>query len=227
MKELILALIPLAVIATLQPPQVISFLFLLQTQRGKANALAYLAGMSVFRLAIGGVFWALASNVEATVESAGSEFGPLVGTVLAVLGLLLLVYALRRIFSAQDEDQATVSWLDKLDSISWPQSFVVGLSFLALDPKDWITDIAAVNLIAEADLSGSASLLTYLGYILLAQLLLITMFVITMALPRKSQSFLTGLNNWMKQNDRVIEITVAIIFGLLFLFIGLERIGMY
>jgi len=183
--------------------------------------------MSAFRLAIGGVFWVLISSVEATVESTGSEFGPLVGTVLAVLGLLLLVYALRRIFSAQDEDQATVSWLDKLDSISWPQSFVVGLAFLALDPKDWITDIAAVNLIAEADLNGLASLLTYLGYILLAQLLLIMIFVITIALPRKSQSFLTGLNTWMKQNDRVIEITVAIIFGLLFLFVGLERIGMY
>jgi len=227
MNELILSLVPLAVAATLQPPQIVSFIVLLQTQRGKANALAYLAGMSAFRLAIGAVFWVLASRVEATVESSGSEFGPLVGTVLAVLGLLLLVYALRLIFSAQDEDQAAVSWLDRLDSIAWSQSFAVGLAFLALDPKDWITDIAAINLIAEADLSGSASLLTYLGYILLAQLLLIMMFVITIALPRKSQSFLTELNTWMKQNDRVIEITVAIVFGLLFLFIGLERIGMY
>jgi len=227
MNELILSLVPLAVAATLQPPQVISFVVLLQTQRGKANALAYLAGMSAFRLVIGGVFWVLASHVEATIESAGTEFSPLVGTVLAVLGLLLLVYALRRIFSAPDEDQAAVSWLDKLDAVSWQQAFLVGLAFLALDPKDWITDIAAVNLIADADLSGSANLLTYLGYILLAQFLLIMMFVITIALPRKSQRFLTELNTWMKQNDRVIELAVAIIFGLLFLFIGLERIGMY
>jgi len=227
MNELILSLVPLAVAATLQPPQVISFVVLLQTQRGKANALAYLAGMGAFRLVIGGVFWMLASRVEATVESSGSEFGFLVGIILAFLGLLLLVYALRRIFSAPDEDQAAVSWLDKLDLVSWQQAFLVGLAFLALDPKDWITDIAAVNLIADADLSGSASLLTYLSYILLAQLLLIMMLVITMALPRKSQSFLTELNRWMKQNERVIEITAAIIFGLLFLFIGMERIGMY
>ena len=130
MNELILSLLPLAVAATLQPPQIVSFIVLLQTQRGKANALAYLAGMSTFRLVIGAVFWVLASRVEATVESSGTEFGILVGTVLVVLGLLLLVYALRRIFSATDEDQAAVSWLDKLDSVSWQQAFLVGLAFL-------------------------------------------------------------------------------------------------
>jgi len=227
MNELILALIPLALAATLQPPQLISFLVLLQTQHGEANALAYIAGMSTFRLAIGGTFWVLASSVEAKVESAGTEFGILVGTVLAILGLLLLVYALRRIFSAHDEDQAAVSWLDRLDSVSWPQAFLAGLAFLALDPKDWITDIAAINLIADADLSGFASLLTYLGYILLAQLLLIILFGMTIVLPRKTKSYLTALNTWMEQNDRIIEITVAIFFGLLFLVIGLEHIGVF
>jgi uncharacterized membrane protein len=38
-----------------------------------------------------------------------SEFFILVGSVLLILGLLMLVYALRLVLSAQDEDQAAVS----------------------------------------------------------------------------------------------------------------------
>jgi hypothetical protein len=45
----------------------------------------------------------------------------------------------------------------------------VGVAFLALDPKDWLIDIAAIDLIAAADLSGLQSGLAYLIYIFLAQ----------------------------------------------------------
>lgn len=38
---------------------------------------------------------------------------------------------------------------------------------------------------------------------------------------------LAGLNNWMKAHEKSMEITVAIIFGLLFLVIGLEHIGVF
>lgn len=63
--------------------------------------MADIAGMSTFRLALGSAFWVLVSGVETTVESAASQFRILVGTVLAILGLLMLVYALRWAFSAQ------------------------------------------------------------------------------------------------------------------------------
>ena len=46
MLELLLSLVPLAIAATLQPPQVIALIFLLQTPRGVANGLAYVGGMS-------------------------------------------------------------------------------------------------------------------------------------------------------------------------------------
>jgi len=203
MAELIISLVPLALVATFQPPQLISFLFLLQTQNGAKNALAYIAGMSTFRLALGAVFWVLVSKLETSVESSGGEFSILVGTMLAILGLLMLVNALRKVFSAQDEDQVAASWLDKLDSVSFLQSFLVGLAFLALDPKDWITDIAAVNLIADADLSETTSFWAYITYPD-GPIVALGPLDLDSHPPRQAQRSLAGLNTWMKQQNRII-----------------------
>jgi len=225
MAELILSLIPLAVAAALQPPQVIALVVLLQTRRGAVNGLAYILGMIVFRLLLGGIFWVLLSNVEKTVETRGGNFSLLVGTFIFSLGILMLVHALRKSFSAHGADEATVSWLNKLDNVTPFRAALVGVAFLALDPKDWLVDISVINLIAEADLFRMESLLAFLVYILMAQSLLLIPLILSLFFPQKTQSGLTSFTGWMKRQERVIEIVFALIFGLLFLQIGLEIIG--
>jgi threonine/homoserine/homoserine lactone efflux protein len=225
MTELILSFIPLAIAAALQPPQVIALVVLLQTKRGVVNGLTYIVGMIAFRLLIGGIFWVLISNVEETVESSGGNFSLLVGTVLLVLGILMLVNALRRAFSKHIEDEAAASWLDKLQDVTPVRAFLLGVAFLALDPKDWLVDISAINLIADADMSGLNSLWAYLAYILMAQSLLLIPLILSFFLPQRTQSGLTRFTVWMKRNDRTIEIVFALIFGLLFLQIGLDLLG--
>ena len=227
MTELILSLIPLALAAALQPPQVIALLVLLQTRRGTLNGLTYIIGMIAFRLLLGGSFWVLVSSVEETVETAGGNFNLLVGALLLAVGILMLVYALRRGFSAQGEDEAAASWLDKLEDISPLRAALAGVAFLALDPKDWLVDISAINMIADADLSGLDSLLAFLAYILLAQSLLLIPLVLSAAFKHRAQSGLTRLTAWMKRQERAIEIVFALIFGLLFLYTGLDLLGVW
>ena len=225
MDNLILSLIPLGLAAAFQPPQVIAMLVLLQTKRGMLNGLGYLAGMFLFRLALGLGFWFLASSLEQSVESTGGRFSTLVSGVLVVLGLLLLVNALRSIFSAADEDQTASSWMDRLEDVSPLRAGLVGIAFLALDPKDWITDLAAVNLIADADLSGANNLIAYLIYLLMAFSLLLLPMIYMLVFPKKAKRTLGRLNVWMKQHERGIEIVTAILFGLMFLGIGLGGVG--
>jgi len=227
MVELILSLIPLAVAAALQPPQVLALVVFLQTRRGAVNGLAYILGMIVFRLLLGGIFWVLISTVEETVEARGGNFSLLVGTVLLVLGVLMLVHALRRGFSAHDEDEATASWLDKLEDVTPFRAALVGVAFLALDPKDWLVDISVINLIAEADLFSMESLLAFLVYILMAQALLLIPLILSLFFPQKTQSGLTKFTGWMKRHERTIEIVFALIFGILFLQIGSELLGIW
>jgi threonine/homoserine/homoserine lactone efflux protein len=227
MAELLLALVPLAIAAALQPPQVVALSFLLQTRRGVANGLAYVGGMTAFRLALGALFWALITGVEEAVESEGGRFDFVVGTVLVVLGIVLLVYALRRGLSARDEDDAAVAWLQKLQSVSPAQAALVGVAFLALDPKDWLTKLAAVDLIAAADLSGMASLVAYLIFTLLAQSVLLIPLMLVLAAPQKAEKSLGSLNAWLERNARTLDIVVAVLLGVLFLYEGLEHLGVF
>lgn len=226
MSELLISLFPLALAAAFQPPQIIALLVLLQTKRGTINGLAYITGMFIFRLIFGFSFWFLASSIEVSIESSGGKFGILVSTVLMVLGLMLLINALRSAFSAPQEDQVTPAWMHTLENVSPLRAGLVGIAFLALDPKDWITDLAAVNLIADADLGGTASFLAYLLYLLVSLLLLFVPLLLMWISPVSAKRFIGNLNTWMKRHSRAIEIITAMLFGLMFLAIGLNRLGL-
>jgi len=227
MTELILSLIPLAVAAALQPPQVVALVVLLQTKRGATNGLAYIIGMIVFRLLLGGIFWVLISNIEETIETRGGNFGLLVGTFILVLGILMLVHALRQFFSVHGEDEVATSWLDKLQDVTPFRSALVGIGFLALDPKDWLVDISVINLIADTDLSGLNNLLAFLAYILMAQALLLIPLILSVFIPKRTQEGLTRLTAWMRRQERAIEIVFALIFGLLFIYTGSDILGIW
>lgn len=146
--------------------------------------------------------------------------------VLVILGLLLLVNTLRQAFSALDEDQTTDSWLDTLQEVSPLRAGLVGIAFLALDPKDWITDLAVVHLIADADLGGNANLVAYLIYLLIALSLLLIPLISMLLYPKPAKRVLIALNGWMKKHARGIEIITTIIFGLMFLGIGFRGLGL-
>ena len=226
MNDIIPSLITLALAAAFQPPKIIALLVLLQTKRGTINGLAYITGMFLFRLLFGFSFWFLASSIEESIESSGGKFGILVSTVLMILGLLLLINALRHAFSAPQEDQVNPAWMYKLENVSPLRAGLVGIAFLALDPKDWITDLAAVNLIADADLGGTESFLAYLLYLLVSMLLLVVPLLLMWVSPGLAKRVLGDLNTWMKRHSRTIEIITAMLFGLMFLAIGLNRLGL-
>jgi len=143
------------------------------------------------------------------------------------LGILMLVHALREGFSADGDDEAAASWLDKLQDVTPFRSALVGVAFLALDPKDWLVDISVINLIADADLLGLKNLLAFLAYILMAQSLLLIPLILSLFTPQRTQSGLTKLTAWMKRKERVIEIVFALIFGVLFLYTGLDLLGIW
>jgi threonine/homoserine/homoserine lactone efflux protein len=227
MGELILSLVPLAIVAALQPPQVIALVILMQTKRGTVNGWAYFAGMAAFRLTLGAIFWMLISNVERSIETAGGRFEIFVGAILTVLGFLLLVYALRQGLTARNPDEAAMSWLVKLESATTNQAALMGLAFLAMDPKDWLVDISAVDLIAGADLSGRDSLLAYLVYVLLAQSVLLVPLVMALVSPLKAHEILARLKNWLERYERQIMVLIAALLGCFFLYAGLEQLGMF
>ena len=185
------------------------------------------SGMTAFRLALGALFWVLLSGVEEAVESGGGQFGLIVGTVMVVLGIALLFYGLRYAFSANEGEEAEPTWLSKLGDVTPAKAALIGFAMLALDPKDWLADLAAVDMVAAADLSGVASLLAYLWYALISLSLVFIPWILVLVAPQKADESLNSMNAWLGRHSRTIVIAVAVLLGAYFLYSGLGMIGVF
>lgn len=230
MLELLLILIPLGLGAALvQLPQIAVPMFLLQIRSGPATGLAYVGGTTAVHLILGAALWLVASGVESSVErEGGGLFNLVLGTTLAVLGLMLLVYAARLVFSVPDEgDAAAATWLDKMQSVSPGRAALLGVALLVLDPKDWIFTLSAVELIVAAELNSAASLLAYVVFVLGVQSLLLTLLALTLLAPQRSQKWLDGLNVWLKRHGRALKIGASALLGGYLLYTGLKHFGLF
>lgn len=227
MLNLLPVLIPLAFAAALQPTQVIALIFLLQTPRGRASGATFVAGMLAFQLGLGALFWLLRSRVETSVEMQGGSFDLIVGSSLVLFGGLLLIYALRRLFFAADEDDDAQNWLARMRTVTPVRAGFVGVAFLALDPKDWLVTLSVIDVIAAADAGGAASLLAYLAYILLAKSFLLALLLLTLIAPQQAGQRLRQLEQWLQRHMRPLEIIVSGLLGSYFVYAGGLLFGLW
>ena len=200
-------------------------LVLLQSKRAVSNAFAYNAGILAFRLSLGGISYFVFSNVEEVVEAAGGDFENIVGMLLLILGLLMLIFALRKALSAHGADDMAASWLAKFESVKPIQAALIGFVFLALDPKDWLIDISAIDLILNADLNTLESWSAYFFYLFLAQSIILIPAILQLVIPDRMQRSMWAINHWIERHEHKIEIITAIIFGLILITSGLAMFG--
>ena len=227
MSTLLLALLPLAIAAALQPLQVFAMISLMKGRRSVASGLAYISGMTAFRLALGALFWVLLSSVEEAIESGGGKFGIVVGIVLVVLGIALLFYGLRYGISANKEEEAKPTWLKKLGDASpakagldWRRHAGAGSQGLAGGSGSRRHDCSG----RSERLGQSAGLSMVRTAIDDAGLYSVDPGTGSAAKRHRETRFVERLAG---QHTRTIVIAVAVLLGGYFLFTGLEMLGVF
>jgi membrane-bound metal-dependent hydrolase YbcI (DUF457 family) len=102
---------------------------------------------------------------------------------------------------------------------------LLGLAFVAVDAKDWLLTVAAVNVIADADVSPGLSVALYLLYILLVQSVTLIPLALRVIFPTRSITLLTALTIWLKKHDRVLTAAMLALMGAVFIVLGFEQLG--
>jgi threonine/homoserine/homoserine lactone efflux protein len=223
MGSLIVSLLPFIIGSTAVPIQIIINILLLQNpQQGLLKSAAYVCGMTLLRLLQGLVFILILSR--STVDSAegNSGKGPVVSTLLLVLSIFLLITAYKKWQKEDDPDSPPPQWLTAIANLSPLKAFAIGFGMLAIGPKFWVFTLSAVGTITEAKLGLLASVVAYLLFVLLAQISVLLPLFIRIIMPKRSQSMLQKFSTWLTHYERVIIITVSLIFGLFFLYQGLK-----
>jgi hypothetical protein len=156
-------------------------------------------------------------------ELADDEQGKslMVLTLVTVLGILLLVTAYRQWRTEDDPDAPPPKWMAMVDSLTPLKALGFGLGLLLICGKCWVFMLGAIGEIAEAELGQPASTIAFLGFVLLAEILLLLPILIRLALPGQSKNLLASISSWLTQYNRPIVIGVSLVFGLIFLYKGL------
>jgi hypothetical protein len=219
MDAVIVYLLPLIVGAALLPAWIIITLFLLRGEGGILKALAFAAGALLVRLVQGVIFGYVFDTAADTYGESGSNL--ITSTLLLVVGIVMLISAVKKWRKDADPDAPPPKWMATLSGLSALKAFGVGALLMAVSIKQWVFTLSAIAVIEQAQLSRAANMLTYLIFVLAAQSLVLAPILVSAVAPVQSTKLLDAIHGWLERNNRAIVIAASSIFGVWFLWKGI------
>jgi hypothetical protein len=122
----------------------------LSEDRGLVKALAFVLGKYILYVLLGLVSFELAGHLAAT-NSGGTS--TIQAVIFLILGVLLLIFAVRNFFGEDDPDAPPPKILTLLNKLGPVKLFGMGLGLSLLQPRFMLLVFAGAALITEARLS--------------------------------------------------------------------------
>jgi hypothetical protein len=218
-------LVPLIIGSAILPMQIIVTLVLVRSPSGLRSAAAFVSGMTVLRLIQGLLLALVILPAQAKTPDLESGAGPMVTSTLLVIGVILLATALRQMITGQDPDAPPPRWLAMTASMKPSTAFGFGMAILAIGAKWWIFTIGAVAAISDADLGTPTRALTYLLFVVLAELPVLVIVVGAAIAPDRSAPLLAAGSTWLEKHNHQIVVVACLVFGLWFVLKALNDLG--
>jgi Sap, sulfolipid-1-addressing protein len=216
-------ILPLAIAVTIAPVPIIAEILLLFSQRPVPNAGAYLVG---FVVGVGGVLGILVIVAGTMNLSTGS--GPSKGAGIAelVLGLLLLVAAVRlyRRRPKPGEEAPMPKWMNGIAGFAPGKSFGVGVALGAVNPKNIAVGIAAAVVIASAGLTSGKEAIAVIVYVVVGALGVAAPLAVLLVLKGKAQPILDSWKTWLGQNNATVMAVLFLVFAVVLIGKGIAAL---
>lgn len=221
MSDVLLDLLPLILGATLAPIYPIIVLLLLQSERGLSKTIAFVGGAVATRLVQGAIFGLVFAPAVNAESGAGlALIGP---TLLTLVGVLLLVMGVKKWRKSGDDEDGDEppKWMSALTEMSVIKAAGAGALLILLAVKQWVFTLSAITVIEEAQPGVAMGVGLYLLFTLATQLLVLPPILAFVVAPQKSAAPLRAAQGWLQRHNRVIVVTVSLVFGLFFLYRGI------
>ena len=215
MGPLLVELLPFAAGLALTPAAIATGILFLGSKRPLANAIAFAAAFSL-------VYAGLAAVVLA---AAGTASQPLVddrtknGITLAI-GLLLLALALVAWLRARGRPPHRPRWLDMVDTASPREALGLGVALAVLNPNVPIL-LAGLATITAADVSTADQVVGAVFLLAASQVGLAGPILWYAVRPAAAGRGLDRVGDWLARHERLVDLGVVLVFGVLFTLTGL------
>ncbi len=224
MNDLWTALVPLIVGSAILPVQITVTVLLLRSEVGRLPAVAWVAGMTVVRLAQGIVFGFVIGTGVAEAEGPDRP-GPIASTLLLVVAVLFLVGAARKLLDEPDDDAPPPAWMAMMASATPSRALLFGAGVVALSPKLWAFTLGAIGVIAEAGLGQSGAIATFLVFVVAAESIHLALVALADAAPGRAGPMLERVSQALARYNRPLMIGLGVVFGIWFMVKALAGFG--
>lgn len=212
MKVVVGEILPLALVVTISPINVIPVILLLFTKRPLVNASCFFTG---FVVGVSAVLVGCVALAEAVDLSPGSGHATWVGILKLVLGAYLLVAAFRKFRGRPraGEEGKMPRWMDGIAGFSPGRSLGAGLALGSLNPKNVVVGLAAAASIASVGGARGQQAAAVAIYVFVAVLGVAAPILVTIVLGDRSAEVLNGWKTWLGQNNATVMSVLFVVFG--------------
>jgi threonine/homoserine/homoserine lactone efflux protein len=178
------------------------------TTKGLAFVLAWCAGLA----AVGAIVLLLAGILDA--NDAG-EPAMWVNVLLLVLGLLLLLLALRqwRGRPRGDEETPMPTWMRRIDGSTPVKAAGAGLALTALNPKNVLLIAVGAAEIADVGIPPVQEIAVLVAFVLIASAGVLTPLIVALAFGASSRGLLDAIKDWMARYNAAIMTVLFLLIG--------------
>ncbi|MRG59109.1 GAP family protein [Agromyces sp. CFH 90414] len=205
-------ILPLALGVAISPVPIIAAILMLLSPRAKGTSLGFLGGW-VLGIVVAVVLFTLLASVLPEDDPDASK--PIAGTIKLVLGVLLLLLAVKQWRSRPKpgEEAALPKWMGAIDQMTAVRALVLGFLLSAVNPKNLLMAVAAGTIIGTAGANGGEITVAIVVFVLIAASSVAVPVIAYLLASQRMAAPLESLRTWLVHNNATVMAVLLLVIG--------------
>lgn len=201
----------LAVGIAISPIPIIAAILMLLSPRARQTSPAFLVGWVVGVAIVSTVFVLLGG----VIEQGDSDSGPIMGAIKLVLGVALVVLAVRKFLGRPKagETAELPKWMDAITTLPPLKALGMGIVLAGLNPKNLALAASAGIGISAAGLNGGQEAVVIAVFVIVASLSVGVPIIAYLLAPERLGGPLESLRGWLEHNNATVMSVVMLVLG--------------
>ena len=220
MGSLLWQLIPVALFGAIAPLPITVVVTFLMSKGGVFKATGFAAGLVGVLAVIGAITLATASG-RSDSNNTGSA---ITGTIIAVLGVLFVLLAVKQLVNAPDPDAPPPKFMTALDTMPVGRATAFGAILALINFKQLGTYVGGIAQIVDADVSTVQQWIALVVLLIILEIGVIAPIVVFVAAQEWATRQLRRFEGWLVRHNRVLGIVLGLVVGIWFIVKGVTQI---
>lgn len=216
------SILPLALGIAISPIPIIAAILMLLSTKARGTSLGFLFGWLLGIVVAVVVFTLLSSLLPAAGDDSSN---PTAGTIKIVLGILLLLLAVRQWRSRPkgDAEPTLPKWMAAIDSMTAPKALGLGFLLAAVNPKNLLMAVAAGVAIGSAGVTVGESVVVIVIFVVIAASTVAVPVIGFLVASARLAAPLQALHTWLLHNNAVVMSILLLVIGFVVIGKGLAN----